>query len=139
MVYDLGGGTFDVSILSIGDGTVEVLATAGNNRLGGDDFDNRIVDWMVSYFRKDQGVDLAGDRMAMQRLREAAEKAKIELSGVMSTNINLPYIFADANGSRHLDLTLTRAKFDELTRDLVEATMGPVRQALATAALKRVK
>ena len=131
MVYDLGGGTFDVSLLSIGDGTIEVLATAGNNRLGGDDFDERIVSWMVTEFKKDQGVDLAGDRMAMQRLKEAAEKAKIELSGVTSSNINLPYIFADANGSRHLDLTLTRAKFDELTRDLVEATTGPVRQVLS--------
>ncbi len=131
MVYDLGGGTFDVSLLNIGDGTIEVLATAGNNRLGGDDFDDRIVQWMLSEFRKDQGVDLSGDRMAMQRLKEAAEKAKIELSGVTSSNINLPYIFADANGSRHLDLTLTRAKFDELTRDLVEATTGPVRQVLS--------
>ena len=131
MVYDLGGGTFDVSLLSIGDGTIEVLATAGNNRLGGDDFDERIVNWMVQEFKMDQGVDLSGDRMAMQRLKEAAEKAKIELSGVTSSNINLPYIFADANGSRHLDLTLTRAKFDELTRDLVEATTGPVRQVLS--------
>ena len=131
MVYDLGGGTFDVSLLSIGDGTIEVLATAGNNRLGGDDFDERIVNWMVTEFKKDQGVDLSGDRMAMQRLKEAAEKAKIELSGVTSSTINLPYIFADANGSRHLDLTLTRAKFDELTRDLVEATTGPVRQVLS--------
>ena len=131
MVYDLGGGTFDVSLLSIGDGTIQVLATAGNNHLGGDDFDDRIVQWMLSEFRKDQGVDLSGDRMAMQRLKEAAEKAKIELSGVTSSNINLPYIFADANGSRHLDLTLTRAKFDELTRDLVEATTGPVRQVLS--------
>ena len=131
MVYDLGGGTFDVSLLSIDDGTIQVLATAGNNHLGGDDFDDRIVQWMLSEFRKDQGVDLSGDRMAMQRLKEAAEKAKIELSGVTSSNINLPYIFADANGSRHLDLTLTRAKFDELTRDLVEATTGPVRQVLS--------
>ncbi|MDD5907047.1 MAG: molecular chaperone DnaK [Clostridia bacterium] len=131
MVYDLGGGTFDVSLLSIGDGTIEVLATAGNNHLGGDDFDERIVNWMVQEFKKDQGVDLSGDRMAMQRLKEAAEKAKIELSGVTSSNINLPYIFADANGSRHLDLTLTRAKFDELTHDLVEATTGPVRQVLS--------
>ena len=137
MVYDLGGGTFDVSILSIGDGTIEVLATAGNNRLGGDDFDERIVKWMLSEFKKDQGVDLSGDKMAMQRLREAAEKAKIELSGVMSSNINLPYIFADANGSRHLDLTLSRAKFDELTRDLVEATMGPVRQAMSDSGLEK--
>ena len=131
MVYDLGGGTFDVSLLSIGDGTIEVLATAGNNHLGGDDFDERIVNWMVQEFKKDQGVDLSGDRMAMQRLKEAAEKAKIELSGVTSSTINLPYIFADANGSRHLDLTLTRAKFDELTHDLVESTTGPVRQVLS--------
>ena len=130
MVYDLGGGTFDVSILSIGDGTVEVMATAGNNRLGGDDFDERIVNWMVSEFRRDQGVDLTGDNMAMQRLKEAAEKAKIELSGVTSTNINQPYITADASGPKHLDLTLTRAKFNELTADLVDKTMGPVRQAL---------
>jgi len=137
MVYDLGGGTFDVSVLSIGDGTIEVLATAGNNRLGGDDFDERVMNWMVAEFRKDQGVDLAGDKMAMQRLREAAEKAKIELSGMSSSNINLPYIFADANGSRHLDLTLTRAKFDELTHDLVEATMGPVRDAIADSGLKK--
>jgi len=137
MVYDLGGGTFDVSVLSIGDGTIEVLATAGNNRLGGDDFDERIVNWMVSEFRKDQGVDLAGDRMAMQRLKDAAEKAKIELSGVMSTNINLPYIFADAEGSKHLDLTLSRAKFNELTRDLVEATMGPVRQAISDSGIDK--
>ncbi len=135
MVYDLGGGTFDVSLLSIGDGTIEVLATAGNNRLGGDDFDERIVNWMVTEFKKDQGVDLSGDRMAMQRLKEAAEKAKIELSGVTSSNINLPYIFADANGSRHLDLTLTRAKFDQLTAHLVEATAGPVRQAMSDAGL----
>jgi len=137
MVYDLGGGTFDVSVLSIGDGTIEVLATAGNNRLGGDDFDERVMNWMVAEFRKDQGVDLAGDKMAMQRLKEAAEKAKIELSGMNSSNINLPYIFADANGSRHLDLTLTRAKFDELTRDLVEATMGPVRDAITDSGLKK--
>ena len=137
MVYDLGGGTFDVSILSIGDGTIEVLATAGNNRLGGDDFDERIVKWMLTEFKKDQGVDLSGDKMAMQRLREAAEKAKIELSGVTTSNINLPYIFADANGSRHLDLTLSRAKFDELTRDLVEATMGPVRQAMSDSGLEK--
>ena len=131
MVYDLGGGTFDVSLLSIGDGTIEVLATAGNNHLGGDDFDERIVNWMVQEFKKEQGVDLSGDRMAMQRLKEAAEKAKIELSGVTSTSINLPYIFADINGSRHLDMTLTRAKFDELTHDLVDATTSPVRQVLS--------
>ena len=135
MVYDLGGGTFDVSLLSIDDGTIQVLATAGNNHLGGDDFDDRIVQWMLSEFRKDQGVDLSGDRMAMQRLKEAAEKAKIELSGVTSTNINLPYITADATGPKHLDLTLTRAKFNELTAHLVEATAGPVRQALSDAGL----
>jgi len=133
MVYDLGGGTFDVSVLSIGDGMVEVKATAGNNRLGGDDFDERIVNWMVQEFRKEQGVDLTSDKMAMQRLKEAAEKAKIELSGMMSTSINQPYITADATGPKHLEMTLTRAKFDELTRDLVEATMGPVRQALSDA------
>ena len=131
MVYDLGGGTFDVSILDIDDGVIEVLATAGNNRLGGDDFDECIMKWMVSEFKRTDGVDLSGDKVAMQRLKEAAEKAKIELSGVTSSNINLPYIFADANGSRHLDLTLTRAKFDELTHDLVEATTGPVRQVLS--------
>ena len=135
MVYDLGGGTFDVSILEISDGMVEVKATAGNNRLGGDDFDERIVKWMLAEFKKTEGVDLQNDKMAMQRLKEAAEKAKIELSGVTSTSINQPYITADANGPKHLDLTLTRAKFDELTRDLVEATTGPVRQALADAKL----
>ncbi len=137
MVYDLGGGTFDVSVLSIGDGTIEVLATAGNNRLGGDDFDQRVVNWMLSEFKKAEGVDLSGDKMAMQRLKEAAEKAKIELSGVMSASINLPYITADQNGPRHMDLTLSRAKFDELTRDLVEATMGPVRQALGDSGLSK--
>ncbi|MGN1031091.1 MAG: molecular chaperone DnaK [Butyricicoccaceae bacterium] len=135
MVYDLGGGTFDVSILDIGDGTVEVLATAGNNHLGGDDFDQRIIDWMASEFQKSSGIDLRGDKMAMQRLKEAAERAKIELSGVPSTTINQPYITADATGPKHLELTLTRAKFNELTRDLVEATMGPVRQALSDAGL----
>ncbi len=135
MVYDLGGGTFDVSILNIGDGTVEVLATAGNNRLGGDDFDQRIIDWIVSEFKKEQGVDLSGDRMAMQRLKEAAEKAKIELSGMLNANINLPYITADATGSKHLDMTLSRAKFNELTADLVEATTGPVKQAMSDAGL----
>ncbi|NCB05534.1 MAG: molecular chaperone DnaK, partial [Clostridia bacterium] len=135
MVYDLGGGTFDVSVLSIGDGTVEVLATAGNNRLGGDDFDERIVNWIVSEFKREQGVDLTSDNMAMQRLREAAEKAKIELSGVMSTNINQPYITADATGPKHLDMTLTRAKFDELTGDLVKKTEGPVSQALQDSGL----
>ena len=135
MVYDLGGGTFDVSILEIGDGVIDVLATAGNNRLGGDDFDECIMKWMVSEFKRTDGVDLSGDKVAMQRLKEAAEKAKIELSGVTSTNINLPYITADATGPKHLDLTLTRAKFNELTAHLVEATAGPVRQALSDAGL----
>ena len=136
MVYDLGGGTFDVSILDIGDGVLEVLATAGNNRLGGDDFDQRIIDWMVQEFKKTEGIDLSSDRMAMQRLKESAEKAKIELSGMTSTSINQPYITADATGPKHLELTLTRAKFNELTADLVEATMGPVRQALSDAGLQ---
>ena len=135
MVYDLGGGTFDVSILDIDDGVIEVLATAGNNRLGGDDFDKCIMDWMATEFKKAEGIDLTGDKVAMQRLKEAAEKAKIELSGVTSTNINLPYITADATGPKHLDLTLTRAKFDQLTAHLVEATAGPVRQALSDAGL----
>ena len=135
MVYDLGGGTFDVSILEIGDGVIEVLATAGNNRLGGDDFDKCVMDWMVAEFKKDTGIDLAGDKVAMQRLKEAAEKAKIELSGVTSSNINLPYITADATGPKHLDLTLTRAKFDQLTAHLVDATSGPVRQAMSDAGL----
>lgn len=135
MVYDLGGGTFDVSILEIGDGVLEVLATAGNNRLGGDDFDQRIIDWMASEFQKSNGIDLRGDKMAMQRLKEAAEKAKIELSGVATTTISQPYITADATGPKHLELTLTRAKFNELTHDLVEATMGPVNQALSDAGL----
>ena len=135
MVYDLGGGTFDVSILDIDDGVIEVLATAGNNRLGGDDFDKCIMDWMASEFKKAEGIDLTGDKVAMQRLKEAAEKAKIELSGVTSTNINLPYITADATGPKHLDLTLTRAKFDQLTAHLVEATAGPVRQAMSDAGL----
>jgi len=135
MVYDLGGGTFDVSILEIGDGVIEVLATAGNNRLGGDDFDECIVKYLLSEFKKDTGVDLSTDRVAMQRLREAAEKAKIELSGVTTTNINLPYITADASGPKHLDVTLTRAKFNELTAHLVEKTMGPVRQALSDSGL----
>ena len=136
MVYDLGGGTFDVSILDIGDGVLEVLATAGNNRLGGDDFDQRIIDWMVAEFKKIEGIDLSLDRMAMQRLKESAEKAKIELSGMTSTSINQPYITADATGPKHLELTLTRAKFNELTADLVEATMGPVRQAMSDAGLQ---
>ena len=135
MVYDLGGGTFDVSILEIGDGVIEVLATAGNNRLGGDDFDKCIMDWMVAEFKKSEGIDLSADKVAMQRLKEAAEKAKIELSGVTSSAINLPYITADATGPKHLDLTLTRAKFNELTAHLVEATAGPVRQAMSDAGL----
>ena len=135
MVYDLGGGTFDVSVLEVGDGVIEVLATAGNNRLGGDDFDKAVMDWMAAEFKKDTGIDLTGDKVAMQRLKEAAEKAKIELSGVTSTNINLPYITADATGPKHLDVTLTRAKFNELTAHLVEATMGPVRQAMGDAGL----
>ena len=133
MVYDLGGGTFDVSVLEIGDGVIEVLATAGNNRLGGDDFDNAITNYLVSEFKKSDGVDLSGDRIAMQRLREAAEKAKIELSGVTTTNISLPFITADATGPKHLDITLTRAKFNELTAALVEKTAGPVRQAMSDA------
>ena len=135
MVYDLGGGTFDVSILDIGEGVLEVLSTAGDTHLGGDDFDQRIIDWMVSEFKKSNGIDLSGDRMAMQRLKEAAEKAKIELSGMSQTSINQPYITADATGPKHLELTLTRAKFNELTADLVERTMGPVRQALSDAGL----
>ncbi len=135
MVYDLGGGTFDVSILDIDDGVIEVLATAGNNRLGGDDFDKCVMDWMAAEFKKDSGIDLTGDKVAMQRLKEAAEKAKIELSGVTSTNINLPYITADATGPKHLDITLSRAKFDQLTGHLVEATAGPVRQAMSDAGL----
>ena len=135
MVYDLGGGTFDVSILDIDDGVIEVLATAGNNRLGGDDFDKCVMDWMAAEFKKTEGIDLTGDKVAMQRLKEAAEKAKIELSGVTSTNINLPYITADATGPKHLDLTLSRAKFDQLTAHLVEATAGPVRQAMNDAGL----
>ena len=136
MVYDLGGGTFDVSILDIGDGVVEVLSTAGNTHLGGDDFDKAIIDYLVAEFKKTDGIDLSRDKVAMQRLKEAAEKAKIELSGVMSTEINLPYITADANGTKHMNVTLTRAKFNELTAHLVEATMGPVRQAMSDASLK---
>ena len=136
MVYDLGGGTFDVSILDIGDGIVEVKATNGDTHLGGDDFDQCIMDYLVAEFKKAEGIDLSGDKVAMQRLKEAAEKAKIELSGVTSTNVNLPYITADATGPKHLDVTLTRAKFNELTAKLVERTMGPVRQALADAGLK---
>ena len=136
MVYDLGGGTFDVSILDIDDGVIEVLATAGNNRLGGDDFDECIMKYLVEEFKKAEGIDLSGDKVAMQRLKEAAEKAKIELSGVTTSNVNLPYITADATGPKHLDVTLTRAKFNELTAHLVEATMGPVRQAMSDAGLK---
>ena len=135
MVYDLGGGTFDVSIIEMGDGVQEVLATAGNNRLGGDDFDACITKYLVDEFKKAEGIDLSGDKVAMQRLREAAEKAKIELSGVTTSNINLPYITADATGPKHLDVTLTRAKFNELTHHLVEKTMGPVKQALADSGL----
>lgn len=136
MVYDLGGGTFDVSIIEMGDGVQEVLATAGNNHLGGDDFDQRIIDWLADEFKKEQGVDLRNDKMAMQRLKEAAEKAKIELSGVTTSQISLPFITADATGPKHLETTLTRAKFNEMTADLVEATMGPVRQALSDSGLK---
>ena len=136
MVYDLGGGTFDVSILEIDDGVIEVLATAGNNRLGGDDFDQCIMKYLVSEFKRTDGIDLSGDKVAMQRLKEAAEKAKIELSGVTSSNINLPYITADATGPKHLDVTMTRAKFNELTGHLLDATMGPVRQAMSDAGLK---
>ena len=135
MVYDLGGGTFDVSIIEMGDGVQEVLATAGNNRLGGDDFDQRIVKWLIDGFKAENGIDLSSDKMAMQRLREAAEKAKIELSGSTTSTINLPFITADANGPKHLDMTLSRAKFNELTADLVEGTMGPVRQALKDSGL----
>ncbi|MDO5149185.1 MAG: molecular chaperone DnaK [Oscillospiraceae bacterium] len=135
MVYDLGGGTFDVSIIEMGDGVTEVLATAGNNRLGGDDFDQRIIDWMIAEFKKAEGIDLSGDKLAMQRLKEAAEKAKIELSSTPTSNINLPFISADASGPKHLDLTLSQAKFNELTADLVQATMGPVDQALRDSGL----
>ncbi|MBR1662934.1 MAG: molecular chaperone DnaK [Ruminococcus sp.] len=135
MVYDLGGGTFDVSIIEMGDGVTEVLATAGNNRLGGDDFDQRIIDWMVEEFKKAEGVDLSNDKMAMQRLKEAAEKTKIELSSTPSSAISLPFITADATGPKHLEMTLTQAKFNEMTADLVEATMGPVRQALQDSGL----
>ena len=135
MVYDLGGGTFDVSIIEMGDGVQQVLATAGNNHLGGDDFDQRIIDWIVSEFKKTEGIDLSTDKMVMQRLKEAAEKAKIELSATTSSNINLPFITADATGPKHLDMTLTVAKFNELTKDLVEATMGPVKQALSDSGL----
>ncbi len=136
MVYDLGGGTFDVSVLEIGDGVIEVLATAGNNRLGGDDFDKAIVDYLVGEFKKSDGIDLTGDKVAMQRLREAAEKAKCDLSGMTTTTISLPYITADATGPKHLEVELSRAKFNDLTRSLVDATVGPVRQALSDAGLK---
>ena len=139
MVYDLGGGTFDVSILDIGDGVIEVLATAGDTHLGGDDFDQRIMNYLVAEFKKAEGIDLSGDKVAMQRLKEAAEKAKIELSGMTTTNINLPYITADATGPKHLDVTLSRAKFNELTADLVERTMKPVRQAMSDAGLQRFR
>jgi len=135
LVFDLGGGTFDVSILEIGDGVFEVLATSGNNRLGGDDFDDRIINYLVDTFKRENGIDLRNDKMAMQRLKEAAEKAKIELSGVTTTNINLPFITADASGPKHLDMTLSRAKFDELTADLVEMTMEPTRKAMTDAGL----
>ena len=135
MIFDLGGGTFDVSLLEISDGVFEVLATAGNNRLGGDDFDERIIDWIADTFQKENGIDLRKDKMALQRMKEAAEKAKIELSGVMSSTISLPFITADATGPKHFEATLSRATFDELTRDLVEATMKPTKQALADAGL----
>ncbi len=135
MVYDLGGGTFDVSIIEMGDGVQEVLATAGNNHLGGDDFDQKIIDWLIQSFKNDNGIDLSGDKTAMQRLKDEAEKAKIELSGISSAEINIPFITADATGPKHLDYTLTRAKFNELTADLVEKTMGPVRQALSDSGL----
>ena len=135
MVYDLGGGTFDVSIIEMGDGVQEVLATAGNNRLGGDDFDQRIINWMVEEFKKTEGIDLSNDKMAVQRLKDAAEKAKIELSSTTTTNINIPFITADATGAKHLDMNLTVAKFNELTKDLVDATMGPVQQALSDSGL----
>ena len=135
MVYDLGGGTFDVSIIEMGDGVQQVLATAGNNRLGGDDFDQRIINWMVDEFKKTEGIDLSNDKMAVQRLKDAAEKAKIELSSTTTTNINIPFITADATGAKHLDMNLTVAKFNELTKDLVDATMGPVQQALSDSGL----
>ncbi len=139
LVFDLGGGTFDVSILELGDDVVEVLATSGNNRLGGDDFDNRVMKYLVQEFKKDQGIDLTNDKMAMQRLKEASEKAKVELSSVVQTNVNLPFITADATGPKHLDITITRSKFDELTHDLVEATMEPARKALADTGLSTDK
>ena len=135
MVYDLGGGTFDVSVIEMGDGVQQVLATAGNNRLGGDDFDQRVINWMVEEFKKTEGIDLSTDKMAVQRLKDAAEKAKIELSSTTTTNINIPFITADATGAKHLDMNLTVAKFNELTKDLVDATMGPVQQALSDSGL----
>lgn len=135
LVYDLGGGTFDVSIIEMGDGVQEVLATAGNNHLGGDDFDKKIMDWLVAEFKKEQGIDLSGDKMAMQRIKEAAEKAKIDLSGMTTAQISLPFITADATGPKHMETTLSRAKFNEMTADLVEATMGPVRQAMSDSGL----
>ena len=135
MVYDLGGGTFDVSIIEMGDGVQEVLATAGNNRLGGDDFDKKVMDWIVSEFKKTNGIDLSDDKMAMQRVKEAAEKAKIDLSGMTTAQISLPFITQDATGPKHLDLTLTRAQFNQMTADLVEKTMGPVRQAMSDSGL----
>ena len=135
MVYDLGGGTFDVSIIEMGDGVQEVLATAGNNHLGGDDFDKKIMDWLVAEFKKEQGIDLSGDKMAMRRIKEAAEKAKIDLSGMTTAQISLPFITADATGPKHMETTLSRAKFNEMTADLVEATMGPVRQAMSDSGL----
>ena len=135
LVFDLGGGTFDVSILELGDGVFEVLATSGNNHLGGDDFDQRIMNYLIEEFKKETGIDLSNDKLADQRLKEAAEKAKIELSGVASTNINLPFITADATGPKHLDVTLTRAKFEELTADLVQATIEPTRKAMSDAGL----
>ena len=136
MVYDLGGGTFDVSIIEMGEDIQQVLATAGNNRLGGDDFDQKIIDWIVAEFKKSDGIDLSTDKMAMQRLKDAAEKSKIELSSTTTSNINIPFITVDASGPKHLDLTLTQAKFNELTADLVQATMGPVKQALEDSGLK---
>ena len=135
MVYDLGGGTFDVSVIEIGDGVIEVLSTAGNNRLGGDDFDKKVTDYMLSEFKRTEGVDLSNDKMALQRLKEAAEKAKKELSSATTTNINLPFITATAEGPKHFDMNLTRAKFDELTHDLVEMTAEPVRRALSDAGI----
>src|SRR5690606_32226688 len=135
LVFDLGGGTFDVSILELGDGVFEVLATAGDNKLGGDDFDKKIIDYLVEEFKKEHGIDLSKDKMAMQRLKDAAEKAKKDLSGVTSTQISLPFITAGPEGPLHLEMSLTRAKFEELTKDLVERTMGPVRQALSDAGL----